>query len=181
MLSALSHWPRAQPGVPCAACLPTYQVAQTRFDAVVANNDVLRQTEHRIHAELDAEMEFMTEGTFGRDTESRVTARVRTYETGKWAGWKGYGRRGAAGTPSEDRYTKFYIEPSNCYRVEGYEAAVAFGREIEKVGLRQAVQNMSMHPTRTHRPQLVTTDWLLDAAESRNVRRRTSGDYWVQP
>jgi hypothetical protein len=173
MMPALHHWPRARAGVPCAACTQQYQTAHHRFDAVVANNTFLTQENWRINSELDGEMEFMTEGTFGRDSESRVSSRCRYYETGKWTDWKGWGRRCPPGA-QENRYVKWWIEPTNTYRVEGPEAAKEFQAQIAAHGLPRAVQNLSQHPTRTYRPQLVTIDWLLSPAEARSVRARRS-------
>jgi len=157
--------------MPCAACRPSYLRIERHFLALAADWNAKSVRVDQLEADLDAEMNFMTDGPFGRHTTSRVTARIRTYESGVWTGWKGYGRRRANGAIDGDRYTRWWVEPTNQWRIEGAANAVQFRALIAQHGLRQAVNRLLAGPRR-HHPQPVTVDWLLNAAEPRRVRRR---------
>ena len=171
MIPALAHWPRHPRGVPCGACERTFETAERRFNIVVDDNTRARRRVRELEAWMNSEMEFMTGGTFGRDTTSRVTARIRTYERGVWAGWKGYGRRRPAGTSEENRYEMWFVEPTNTYRIQGEQGAIDLHKEIENRGLTGAVAYLLRQPNGA-KPYVVTVDWMLNAAEGRAVRRR---------
>ena len=165
----MQSWPDRRPI--CRRCRKQWRACAVHFEIVqeAYENEYIRA--RRFAGLLADERDFMTGGTFGQLARSRCHACIRTYTRGKWAGWKGYGRRRAQGAADKHRYTHWYIEPEGRYKVEGYEAARTFRDRIAEGNLRTAV-NVMRGMAQGPQPSEVTVEWLLSEAQPRLNRRR---------